>query len=500
MVIALGCLSKGCYKELIIEAPDAAGTYNGVVAFDQVNAFADLEDHILLYTLPADTIISFSPLVTFGDYHSISINGIELANDSINELGKVVVNQPYNVVAQNSRGIDNFQLYFTNLPVVHVYTEMTIKDEPKVLSWTEIQYTGSSGPHGRTQLFSTYAGIEIRGGTSAQLDKKSYGLELWEDSYEEDRTAPLLGMRNGEDWILDAMYIDPLRMRNRLSFELWEKMWSERGNSPWRTSNPGIQCEFVELFINHRYMGLYCLSEKLDETLINLAEGQTGAEGVMYKAIDWTDGATSFTTYNSEPWNSMIWEGWEQTCPDDHYCWEPLSALRKTIVVGDDNEFTEKIDTLINLECAADYYLFTNLILAHDNIIKNYYLTRYPAESRFLMLPWDLEGSWGIMWHGGESSTYGMLENNLFNRLLDLEVEEFDDMLESRWSYYRESIFDLDSLIAPARHYTNLLKRSGAIERETGRWKGADIHMDEELQYLTQWTRLRLEYLDEVFD
>lgn len=104
------------------------------------------------------------------------------------------------------------------------------------------------------------------------------------------------------------------------------------------------------------------------------------------------------------------------------------------------------------------------------------------------------------MWHGGESSTTGMLENNLFNRLMDLEVDEFEDMLESRWSYYRESVFDLDSLIAPARHYTDLLMRSGAIERETGRWKGADIDMDEEFQYLTQWTMLRLEYLDEVFD
>lgn len=500
IAVTVSSLFKGCYRELIIGETEPTVAYDGVVAFDQIHAFTDLEDHMLLYTLPADTIISFSPFVTFGDYHSVSINGIELINGTINELGEVMVNHPYTVVAQNSSGKENFQLYFTNLPLIHVYTDKIIIDDPKVLSWTEIQQTDGSGPNGKTQLFSSYAGIEIRGRTSAQLDKKSYGLELWENRLGKDRTASLLGMRNGEDWILDAMYIDPLRMRNKLSFELWEKMWRQNNESPWLTSIPGIQCEFIELFINHRYMGLYCLSEKLDEKLINLAEGQLGAEGVMYKAIDWTGGSTAFTTYNSDPRDSMIWEGWEQTCPDGHYCWNPLSALRKTVVMGDDHDFAEIIDTLINMECAADYYLFTNLILAHDNIIKNFFLARYPSESRFLMIPWDLEGSWGIMWHGGESSTHGMLENNLFNRLMDLEAEEFDDMLESRWSLYRESIFKLDSLIAPAQQYTDLLKRSGAIERENRRWEGADTHMDAALQYLTHWSRLRIEYLDEVFD
>ena len=159
-----------------------------------------------------------------------------------------------------------------------------------------------------------------------------------------------------------------------------------------------------------------------------------------------------------------------------------------------------KIDTLLNLDAAADYYLFTNLLMAHDNIIKNYFLTRYAGESRFLMMPWDLEASWGIMWHGGESSTEGILKNNLYKRLMELDVEEFNDLLEDRWEHYRESIFQLDSLLAPALFYTDLLKQSGAIERENNRWEGVDIDIDQELQYFTQWTALRLEYLDQDFD
>jgi len=307
-------------------------------------------------------------------------------------------------------------------------------------------------------------------------------------------------MRNGEDWILDAMYIDPLRMRNRLSFEVWEKMWSNRDGSPWKTTHPGIRCEYTELFINQRYMGLYCLSERLDETLINLDEGEPGTDGVMYKAIDWNGGATAFKTYNSEPAASMRWEGWEQICPDKRYCWGPLAGLRKTVVLDEDEVFRAKIDTLIDLDCLAEYYLFINLVLAWDNIIKNYILARYPDGSPFLILPWDLEGSWGIMWDGDPSSGNGLIDNNLYKRLLELDVAGFDDMLESKWEAYRRSTFRLDSLLAPAIRYADQLKKSGAIERENRRWKGAGIDMDLELRYLSDWTALRLDYLDRVFD
>ena len=493
LLIALAALLlESCYKEMVIEEPVLWSIPHRVLEFDGVYAFADMEEDLLLYTLPFDTISEFSPYVRFGDYQSIEINGRELKEDEENDLGEVLLRHPYVVTARNGERVDTYQLYFTNLPLVHIHTENKIRDEPKVLSWAEIACA--------TGLYTSYAGIEIRGRTSAVHEKKSYGLELWKDKYETDDSAPLLGMRNGEDWILDAMYVDRLRMRNKLSFEIWEKIWDSQNDSPFRTHKPGIQCEYVELFINQRYMGLYCLSERLDETLIKLSAGQPGSEGVMYKAIDWAGGGTAFKTYNSPPPQSLIWEGWEQVYPDQQLCWEPLAKLRGSVVFDEDEVFSERIDTLLNLAAAAEYYIFTNLIQAHDNIIKNYFLARYPDESRFLILPWDLEASLGIMWRGDEDSSNVMVENNLYKRLMELDVEQFNDLLEDRWEHHRESIFQLDSLLAPAQVYTDLLKRSGAIERENRRWEHVDIDMDYELLYLSQWTTLRLKYLDLVFD
>jgi len=501
LLIAFGVvLLQACYKEIPGEDTEPWSMPERVLEFDGVFAFTDNEEHLLLYTLPSDTISSFSPLVGFGDFESLAFDGIELKVDEENDLGEVVVNHPYVITALIGEKSFSYQLYFTNLPLLHIHTESEIQDEPKTLAWAELAYANMSSGADLTLLFKSYAGIEIRGRTSAVHEKKSYGLELWEDRYGKDRSAPLLGMRYGEDWILDAMYVDPLRMRNKLSFEIWEKMWDNKNKTPFKSAPPGIQCEYIELFINQRYMGLYCLSERLDETLIKLTMGSPGSEGVLYKAIDWAGGATAFKTYNSDPDSSMIWEGWEQVYPDYQVCWEPLAELRKTVVFEEDDDFTTRMDTLIKLDVFAEYYLFTNLILAHDNIIKNYYLARYPGESSFLILPWDLEASWGIMWNGEENSTTVILENNLYDRLLELDMDEFEDMLESKWEDYRKGIFHLDSLSLAAKNYSDLLKRSGAIDRENDRWQGVEIDMDQELQYFSHWISLRLQYLDLVFD
>jgi len=500
ILAVLAILVESCYKEIGIEEPDAWNISGRVLEFDHVFAFTDKEAHVLLYKLPSDTVKSFSPFVRFGAFESIEFDGRELKVNEMNALGEVMVNHPYKITTRNGNRSINYQLWFTTLPLLHIHTESNIVDEPKTLSWSELAYTSEHDESAQTLLFSGYAGIEIRGRTSALHEKKSYGLELWEDRFRKDRTAPLLGMRYGEDWILDAMYIDPLRMRNKLSFELWERMWNSKSHTPFYAAPPGIQCKYVELFINQRYMGLYCLSERLDETLINLTAGRPGSEGVLYKAIDWTGGATAFSTYNSEPGQSLIWEGWEQVYPDHQLCWEPLADLRKTVVLEGDDVFSARMDSLLNLDELADYYIFINMILAHDNIIKNYFLARYPNESSFLLMPWDLEGSWGIMWDGDRSSSTGVLENNLYKRLLELDVEEFEDLLEAKWEYYRESVFQVDDLMSTAMTYSDILKRSGAIERENDRWQDAEIDMDQELLYLGDWISLRLQYLDQVFD
>ncbi len=490
---------NGCYEEQIIESIDGESKGVKILRINQIDGFVDIEDQLIFFTLGADTIQSFSSSIHFYDYESMQMDGKDLINDQVNELGDITVNYPYEIIAKNALKIDTFRLVFTRLPLIHITTSDKIVDDPKVLSNISIQYCDENKDSRITYLFNSYAGIEYRGASSLRYDKKSYGIELWKNKYEDDYISPLLGMRPGEDWILDAMYIDDLRMRNKISFELWEKM-SALHNDSLYTVYPGIQCKFVELLINNNYVGLYSLNEKLDEKLLRFSDYQYVQGGVMYKAVDWGDGATTFDIYSSDPQNAFYWDGWELIYPEHDTAWTPLMKLRKLIVFSNDQDFNERIESTIDLGNAIDYYLYINLMLAYDNRGKNTYLARYSEQSPLFIIPWDLEATWGINWDRSRNNSNGMMNNHLYERLIETNTGDFNNKIKEKWLEYRSNILSEEALLQPINEYYHLMKNNGVIDRENSRWDNVNIDLDGEYIFITEWIIERLEYLDNYFE
>ena len=179
------------------------------------------------------------------------------------------------------------------------------------------------------------------------------------------------------------------------------------------------------MFINNRYEGIYCLGEKMDENILRFASNQYEKGGVLYEAIDKAEGSTRFEVYNSEPVSSLTWDGWELIHPDHEFYWDPLAELRKTVVLKNNDEFTNSIGSLIDLEILADQYIFNNLTLAYDNVGKNNFYARYTDQSRFFIIPWDLDYTWGRKWERLDAGPAGMTENNLHKRLIEIDVDGF---------------------------------------------------------------------------
>lgn len=493
-------LLRGCYKEVPLVGDQLEDGAVRVLSFDEVAGVVDMEEHMILFSIGADTSGTFSPKVDFFFYSSIMLDGKELEDGKGNDLGVVRMNHPYKLIAKNKHLVDTFSLLFTPFPLIHILAEDEITDEPKVLTRMLMQYgeRGMDGPVVRS--FESFAGVEIRGKSSMRYGKKSFGLELWNDRSGKDYASSLLDMRFLEDWILDAMYIDELRMRNKISFEIWEKMAHPPPEDQRDYLFPGIKCRFVELIINNRYHGLYNLNEKLNPDLLQFSDDQDDKGGVLYKAIDWTNGSTQFENYQSEPPDDYIWEGWEQVYPEQFVSWEALADLRKLIVDGEDSEFEEQIGTLIDLDNALNYYLFINLIRAYDNSGKNTFLVRYSDQSRFFFIPWDMDGTWGRWWDGKEASPGGIIENHLFKRLKDTNAGDFNAKVASRWEAYRSTIFSRENLYLPLQEYHHSLISSGALERENKRWDDISLDHQEEYSYVVNWLDERLKVLDSKFD
>ena len=99
--------------------------------------------------------------------------------------------------------------------------------------------------------------IRGRGNSSWYYDKKPYNLYLYEP-------ASLLGMDEAEEWALIANASDNTDLRNKMIYDFAERVSPHPG---WVPGN-----EYVDLFINGEYAGLYLLCEKKEDAAYKFKE------------------------------------------------------------------------------------------------------------------------------------------------------------------------------------------------------------------------------------
>ena len=443
---------------------------------------------------------------------SLWING-QLLSDTL-QL-KDICDNTYTLEHLTAKGIrSNWKICFTTLPIVCMECNperMEILFKNDATRDTKVPaYVTIIDPEGRTNdsitVFHNTAEMRYRGATASGFDKKSFNIELT-DSTGEEYDANILGLRHDGDWIMDAMYVDHARMRNRVITDIWNSI----DDLPWEKDNGyqanGTSGYFVEAFLNGRYHGLYCFTDKIDRKKLNLKKTKydidniATARGILYKARKWT-GATYLSDYEAAPTDTLYWEGWEQKYPDDTPTsgyWSPLQELIDAID-DDSNEelFAQRIQELCYTENLINYAILVTIFHCSDNVMKNSYacIRNTQKEKRILFTPWDLDASFG-RGHNGKDKTDdprlwafgyqcpGMCA--LFNRLLCQKYKPhlwFKKMFRDRWNELRDSALSPDTVKSRLTAYADLFTTSGAWARECERWttldedeKGKDKHV-----------------------
>ena len=449
-------LGNACYfeNEVFNPEPDEFLGLPGVLKFNGTKLAFDNEMLLLRYPVTEDTISAFSPFVEFKENAGLEINGKKISNQQKNNLGKITTSCAYNVTYTIAGKTYHLNLVFTRLPIIKITCDSEIHDEPKTLAGIEVLNSDASS------VFSSFAGIEIRGKHSRDYPKQSLGFELWKNmSDDKIQSTPLLGFRNNSNWILNGAVIDPSRIRNLVSFQLW--------NSLFEGKYMGIESRPVELFINHDFRGLYIFSELLNAELLD-----AGAETVLYKGVDWENGAVTFETFDPELSENQFWNGWEQKIPDrkERINWKPLFELYKLIINGSDKQFSAEIANLIDLENLIDYYLFLNLVKAPDNTGKNIFLWKQNMGAKFQIIPWDLDGSWGIVFDGTRINHTGILTNNLYERLFQLNPNLFKEEVKIRWLFLRQNVFHEQNIFHVFNSWFQFLEGTDLIQYENQVW------------------------------
>ena len=245
--------------------------------------------------------------------------------------------------------------------------------------------------------------VRMRGKTALFLPKKSFAVKLV-DEYGEKLDANLLGLREENSWILDAMGIDRLRMRNRVCFDIWE----EYSHTMWDTSfgnRNGTVGTMVEVFVNGDYNGIYHLSDKINRQLLNLRKAKVNSDstvtikGVLYKGKNGLI-TNTLMEYEQASVDTTMWNSFELQYPEDYPCqdaWQPLMDIIDFNGTTTDQYFAEHYNEWYYTSNLVDYWCLLVAFNIMDMPYKNTFLSTPDINfgHQYMLSPWDLDASLG---------------------------------------------------------------------------------------------------------
>ena len=388
----------------------------------------------------------------------------------------------------------NYPLYFTKLPVITIQTQDSIRDTTKV----DGQFTYVTND----DVLNSFIGIETRGGVSQYFPKKTYDIELREDTItEQSRDLQFGNLRKDDDWILDALYNEPLRIRSFMTHKLWLAMHQPTYQDEEPEAKAGADVMWVEVFLHGAYQGIYALSEQVDRKLLKLKKFKEGeVRGELFKAEGWSD---AVLLREAPPFvaTSRKWESYQMKYPtlEDATDWTNLHSFVSFVADADSSLFVETIDRQFDLSNALDYFMLMNAVRAGDNYGKNIYIARYNQKTPYFYVPWDLDATWGQRWDGAvENITDDILYNGLYQRLIRLNAQTFNERLTLRWNELRNSILSDANVMNLIDETHRALLDNNIYEREQLVWKEY-TYDPTSTSYLKSWTQRRFAYLDEYF-
>ena len=398
--------------------------------------------------------------------------------------------KPYKETMQ-VRG-ETYTCYRSEMPIITITTDGPIVNTPAVHG--TISVADANG-----HVIEMHAGFKIRGTSSQHYDKKSYRVELWADATGTTMMdTTFLGMRSDDDWNLEAMWAQPLRLRDKVANNLWMEMHQLYYQDLEPDALSGIRMEYADVFINGSYVGVYALTERMDRKQLNLKKFNGELRGLLYKGNG--SGAPTFESLPAYDNTLDTWDNYEWVYPNEDeasYNWSHLYSFTNFVMNSSDNVFNAQYAAQFDKSNAVDYFLFINALMAMDNMGRNLFLARYKKTGPYFYLPWDLDAVLGLNTEGNQThNAEGLMSNGFFDRLInDCNTNGYVASAKIRYNTLRNSILNKNHIMQLVQNQYNALLESGAYDREHEAWPAFTVDANQ-LTYMSNWLDARFNWLD----
>lgn len=205
------------------------------------------------------------------------------------------------------------------LPIVLINVDgnATIPDEYKVCGTMKILYVNDSTTNYLSNQnvpayihYEGRVGIEKRGSTSQNLNKRHYGFETRQSDDSTSDNVSLLGMPAENDWVLNPFNYDNTYLRDPLSYEMAR-----------RTGHYATRTHYCEVFLGGNYRGIYTLTEKIkaDKNRVNIHKIDTSENAMPNLTGGYIIKADKTTGGDPVAWSTSAHSYWENVDYIHHY-------------------------------------------------------------------------------------------------------------------------------------------------------------------------------------
>ena len=416
--------------------------------------------------------------------------------------------QPFSFLALGKNGYGEYNLVFTGLPMITFHgTEYTADDVSQLFA-ISVYDTDHKGDW----VTTCYTKSRLRGNTSLVYEKKSLRLylkEIMDDGTFEKCNKNLLGLRDDDDWILNALYADNTRIRDQLCIDLWNEVGAKTSGYGYQYGTDSVM---TEVFINDGYQGIYDLMVPIDAKQLGLSPvseqliQNTDVVERIYKkkySREWL--SSDFVGELPDP-NSPDYRGGfylkGDTILQNEQEWEPLYRIAEALG-SDEKTFASEITEYNDQQNLIDNWLFYQAIAGFDNENKNYYyvVRNRDGKEYGYFIPWDMNISFGMVYadnvYFSEELAAIATEPVTWQpaqRMIELDVDNSKELLQRTWNKWRNSTFSDEAITERIQELEHKVKDSGAFKREDARYPNGN--QKEDFSYIYDFAVNRLAYVD----
>jgi spore coat protein CotH len=220
--------------------------------------------------------------------------------------------------------------------------------------------------------------IRSRGQGSRNPIKPGYRVEV--DRYTTGQT--LVGL---SALILDNIWQDPSLIREKLAFEMFEKI-----------GLPAPRESFCRLYINNEYQGVYNITEEIDGKFAKRVTGED--DGTVFEYHWSADGIWHGEDLGSIAAYKPKFEPRTHVLDADSTLYDPIVSLFHEVNGPDDNVWRSRVEQYLDLTQFVTHVAIEMYIAENDGILgfagmNNFYFYRDQGTTRHRLFVWDKDNA-----------------------------------------------------------------------------------------------------------